>query len=120
MDFLRPPQIELKLSLSQLWIFNFFQLISTSNTEYNATNNGDRLLARGKDLASQQLNDWQWFKKEWDAAMAATHGKEWGSKFAGMAQHILQHLESGNSSAVAEFMHNETLRVLNTVPALRV
>jgi hypothetical protein len=80
----------------------------------------DRLLARGKDLASQQLNDWQWFKKEWDAAMAATHGKEWGSKFAGMAQHILQQLESGNSSAVAEFMYNETIRVLNTVPALRV
>ena len=53
-------------------------------------------------------------------AAVRAHGKEWGSKFAGMAQHILQQLESGNASAVAEFMYNETLRVLNTVPALRV
>ena len=80
----------------------------------------DRLLARGAELSAQQTNDWQWFKKEWDAQMATCHGKEWGSKFAGMVQHLLERLEGGHMSAVADFMYNETVRVLSLVPTLRL
>ena len=52
--------------------------------------------------------------------MAAEHDKTWGSKFAGYVQHLLEELEKGNVSAVTDFMFNETMRVLNDVPTLRV
>lgn len=80
----------------------------------------DRLLAHGDTLSAQQKNDWQWFKKEWDAKMAAEHDKTWGSEFAGIVQHLLEELEKGNASAVADFMYNETARVLNEVPTLQL
>ena len=80
----------------------------------------DRLLAQGDSLSIQQRNDWQWFKREWDAAMAREHDKEWGSTFAGIVQNLLDELATGKASAVADFMYNETVRVLSTVPSLQV
>ena len=78
----------------------------------------DRLMAQGDSLSAQQQNDWQWFKREWDAAMAKEHDKQWGSVFAGMVQHLVDELETGTASAVADFMYNETVRVLSAVPTL--
>ena len=78
----------------------------------------DRLLAQGDPLSPQQKNDWAWFKREWDAAMAKEHNKTWGSAFAGMVQNLVNKLENGEASAVADFMYNETVRVLSAVPTL--
>jgi len=80
----------------------------------------ERLLAHGNALTPQQKNDWPWFKREWDAKMAAAHDKTWGSKFAGYMQNLVEELEKGNASAVTDFMCNETMRVLNDVPTLQV
>ena len=80
----------------------------------------DRLAARGDGLTPQQKNDWKWFQKNWDAHMAAEYQDNWGNQFAGIAQNLSEQLESGNSSAVAEFMYNETRRVLGDIPVLRV
>ena len=81
----------------------------------------DRLLAQSRDaLTPQQKNDWQWFKREWDAKMGAEYNKTWGSRFAGIVQHLLSELADGKTSAVADFMHNETVRVLSSVPVLKL
>ena len=80
----------------------------------------DRFLAHGTPLQPQQKNDWAWFKREWDAAMAKEHDKKWGAEFAGIVQHLLNKLESGELTAIAEFMYNETIRVLSEVPTLVV
>ena len=71
-------------------------------------------------MSAQQKNDWQWFKREWDTKMTAEHDKTWGEKFAGMMQHILEELGNGKASAVADFMYNETARVLSEVPTLQL
>ena len=78
----------------------------------------DRVLAQGAPLSAQQKNDWVWFKREWDAAMANEHDKKWGGEFAGIMQHLLNKLEAGEMSAIADFMYNETVRVLSDVPTL--
>ena len=80
----------------------------------------DRLLARGSELNAQEKNDWHWFKKEWDSKMAADHNKEWGLMFAGIAQNLLEELEHGESSVVADFMYKETARVLSDVRTVHV
>ena len=71
-------------------------------------------------MSAQQKNDWQWFKREWDAKMAETHNKAWGAEFAEIANGLLEKLKAGNESAVSDFMYNETIRVLSEVPTLQL
>ena len=52
--------------------------------------------------------------------MAKEHDKKWGAEFAGIVQHLLNQLESGELTAIADFMYNETIRVLSEVPTLVV
>lgn len=78
-----------------------------------------RISQRGQ-LTSQQRNDWSWFTKEWDNALADQHGAGWGEKFAGITQGLLNQLEGGAVDAVAVFMANETKRVLSQVPIVRL
>ena len=80
----------------------------------------DRLLAHGDELGAQGKNDCKWFQREWDAKMAEEHGTSWGSQFAGIVQNLLNQLKAGDASAVADFMYNETVRVLSALPHLQV
>lgn len=79
----------------------------------------DRLASQGP-LTAAQRNDWQWFKNEWDSKMAEIHGELWGQKFAEIAQGLLAQMENGSQSAISQFMHAETRRVLCCVPVLRL
>ena len=68
-------------------------------------------------LSSQQRNDYDWFKSMWDEAMIQEHNDNWGEKFAGWMQTIVN---STASNAFSVFMHSETNRVLRDKQALAV
>ena len=50
--------------------------------------------------------------------MAEGQGENWADLFAEIVQHIIEELSAGNKSALSEFMHRETQRVLADIPAL--
>ena len=77
----------------------------------------DRLARFRAGLSPGQKNDWQWFKESWDQAMVAEHGKNWGSKFAGWMQQVL---DDERSNAFSCFVHTETCRVFHGIAALHV
>ena len=70
------------------------------------------------ELSHEQQNDWEHFKREWDAKLAEIHGEEWAQLFAEQLQNVLGELENGRTNALSDFMHRETLRVLAEVPVL--
>ena len=39
-------------------------------------------------LSHEQMNDWDYFKTEWDSIMVATHGDNWGKLFGGIIQNV--------------------------------
>ena len=71
-------------------------------------------------LSIEQENDWELFVSKWDEVMASTHGEAWGTLFAETLAHIVSELDSGKSNALSNFMHSESLRVLSSVPVIRI
>ena len=69
-------------------------------------------------LSPAQRNDWDYFKAAWDQGMAEAHGENWAGLFAEMIQNLLDELRGGKDTALSDFMHSETLRVLGHVPSL--
>ena len=69
-------------------------------------------------LTHEQRNDWEYFKAGWDKAMAEAHGEDWAKLFADIIQNVIEELQAGKTTALSEFMHNETKRVLGDVPTL--
>jgi len=52
--------------------------------------------------------------------MAAALEGDWPDMFCEHVQHLLDELRDGNRSALSEFMHNETRRILGSVEVLRI
>ena len=71
-------------------------------------------------LTIEQENDWELFASKWDEVMASTHGEAWGTLFAETLQNIVDDLDAGKSNALSNFMHAESLRVLHSVPVIRI
>jgi len=71
-------------------------------------------------LSPEQRNDWDYFKQNWDRVMAESHGENWGGLFAEVIQNVVDELQGGKETALSDFMHRETKRVLADVPALVV
>ena len=75
----------------------------------------------GAGLSPGQRNDWVWFRASWDKAMVAEHKSDWGKKFAGWMQAVLDSvLDSGHSNAFSRFVYNETCRIFHGSAALHV
>ena len=75
---------------------------------------------KAAELSPEQIGQWEYFKSNWDNAMAEAHGEGWAELFAQNMQHVLNELTEGRSNALSVFMHNETRRVLAVTPALLV
>ena len=91
----------------------------------NATHRKQRKEALGRiralgSLSIEQENDWELFASKWDEVMASTHGEAWGTLFAETLQNIVDDLDAGKSNALSNFMHAESLRVLHSVPVIRI
>ena len=52
--------------------------------------------------------------------MADSHDQDWGGLFAEILQKFNDDLEEGNSSALSDFVHKESTRVLGEVATLRL
>ena len=63
-------------------------------------------------LSTEQMNDWEYFKTEWDNIMVETHGENWGDLFGEIIQNVVNELQAGNQNALSVFVHNETTRVI--------
>ena len=82
-----------------------------------------QFLSRVRELAElsmEQQSDWDYFTTTWDQEMAAALEGDWPDMFCEHVQHILDELRDGNRSALSEFMHNETRRILGSVEVLRI
>ena len=75
---------------------------------------------RVAELSQEQRNDWDHFKTNWDKAMVESHGDTWGGLFSEIIQKVVGDLQGGATTALSEFMHNETTRVLGGLTALVV
>ena len=80
----------------------------------------DRLARLGQGLSPAQRNDFGWFKETWDLRMLQEHGDNWPDVFMGWMQQLLGENENGVANAFSLFVHNETRRCFDGVPALRV
>ena len=80
----------------------------------------DRVSRLGQGLSPAQKNDFTWFKDAWDARMLQEYGDEWPETFTGWMQRLLEDNEKGVASAFSVFVHTETRRCFDGVPALRV
>ena len=80
----------------------------------------DRLARLGQGLSPAQRNDFGWFKETWDLRMLQEHGDSWPDVFMGWMQQLLGENENGVANAFSLFVHNETRRCFDGVPALRV
>ena len=80
----------------------------------------DRLARLGQGLSPAQRNDFGWFKDAWDARMLQEHGDRWLDVFMEWMQRLLGEEENGVANAFSVFVHNETRRCFDGVPALRV
>jgi hypothetical protein len=78
----------------------------------------DRLARVGAGLSPGQKNDWTWFKDAWDEKMLSEHKENWGGTFAAWMQGILDDCDKGVGNAMSVFVHNETRRGFDLVPAL--
>ena len=77
-------------------------------------------LRRVAELTPEQTGAWDFFKTQWDRAMAEVMGEDWAETFAQIMQNIMNDLSNGKTNAFSDFMHKETLRALPTEPALMV
>jgi hypothetical protein len=80
----------------------------------------DRLARIGEGLGPQQRNDFDWFKKAWDAKMSDEHGDAWPRLLGGWVQQILSDVAAGTSNAFSVFVHAETVRNFHETLALQV
>ncbi len=80
----------------------------------------DRVARNGAGLTPAQRNDFGWFKEAWDEAMLNEHKGDWGGTFASYIQNILDDVDSGITNAFSLFVHSETRRCFDSVPALAV
>ena len=80
----------------------------------------DRLARLGQGLSPEQRNDFSWFKEAWDACMLQEHGDNWPRLFMWWTQGLLGENEAGHGNALSVFVHRETRRCFDGVPALRV
>ena len=80
----------------------------------------DRLARLGQGLSPAQRNDFKWFKEAWDARMLQEHVDSWPETFMGWMQRLLGENEAGHGNAFPVFVHCETRRCFDGVPALRV
>ena len=68
------------------------------------------------EISAPQRNEWSQFTSEWDSAMKAEHGENWGNVFAEIMQNIVNEVvDGGRIAALSQFMHKESLRVLGHV-----
>ena len=72
------------------------------------------------ELSRAQRTEWDYFKTEWDRAMAEIHGEQWAQLFAEYIQNVLNDLEEGSQNALSDFMDRETQRVLTPIPVLQI
>ena len=72
------------------------------------------------ELSDEQTNDWEFFARNWDARQAHALCTEWGVIFAETMQGVLEKLLGGERTALSDFMHRETQRVLGQVSVLAV
>ena len=63
-------------------------------------------------LTTEQMNDWEYFKTEWDNIMVETHGEKWGDIFGEIMQNVVNELQAGKQNALSVFVYNETTRVI--------
>ncbi len=67
------------------------------------------------------MNDWEWFKRKWDATRIACLRVKgaWGSMFRDIVRSLLEEIAKGRKDAVAAWMRRERREYL-AVPALRL
>jgi hypothetical protein len=80
----------------------------------------ERLKAQGGPLSHQQMNDWTWFKQNWDKNRASAHGPDWGNIFAKTMQGLVNLIAKGTSGVMSVFMHNEWEEHLRHIGILQV
>jgi hypothetical protein len=80
----------------------------------------NRLMRLGSGLSFAQKNDWTWFKEAWDEKMLVEHKNKWGGLFATWMQQVLDDYEKGVGNPMSIFVHRETRRCFDVVPALLV
>ena len=71
-------------------------------------------------LSAEQEANFEWFIDEWDRVNADTYADRWATIFAEEMQNLTNKLVEGDTVAVSEFMHAESLRCLSDVPCLLV
>ena len=95
----------------------------TAEHARNRMNVLERIRLRGAPLPPEQQNDWEWFKRNWDAArlrmMEEKRRSNWGSQFKNMAQEILQKIADGETDALSKFFAHQARQYL-CAPSLRV
>jgi hypothetical protein len=80
----------------------------------------DRLMRLGTGLSVAQKNDWVWFRESWDEKMLLEHTTTWGGLFATWMQKVLDDYEKGTNNSMSVFVHMETRRCFDSIPALLV
>ncbi len=78
----------------------------------------NRLARLGSGLSAAQRSDFDWFRREWDAAGMDDFGEQWPRTFATWLQNVIDEYLGGNSRAFSMFMHSETRRRLSGSLAL--
>jgi len=95
----------------------------TAEHTRNRMNVLERIRLRGAPLPPEQQNDWEWFKRNWDAArlrfMEPSRRASWGSQFKNIAQEILQKIADGETDALSKFFAHQARQYL-AMPSLRV
>ncbi len=77
-----------------------------------------RLARLGSGLSAAQRSDFDWFRREWDAAGMEDFGEKWPETFAAWLQNVIDEHLGGNPRAFSVFVHNETRRRLSGSLAL--
>ena len=60
------------------------------------------------------------FKQNWATAVAETNTENWTNLFVEIIQRVIEQFECGKAITLSELMHDETMRVLDSIPSLRV
>ena len=79
----------------------------------------DKISRMGAGMSVQQIHDYPWFKENWDNANEAWYGDKWPDMFSAMMQKVCKEGDAGVQDAFSRFMHDETVRCLANIPALR-
>ena len=80
----------------------------------------DKMAKLGCGLTPAQRNDWAWFREVWDEKMCEEHAQDWGGRFSGWMQKLLDDVSDGVANAFSVFMHDETMRHFSKTPMLVV